>query len=103
VREPFEIEIMGQRLVVQSEDSEEHVRTVARYVDEQIRQHADTRFASTLDLALVAALNIASEYWKLQREQEELCQTINRVAQRVAARLGRLGQPVRKGEDIARR
>jgi cell division protein ZapA (FtsZ GTPase activity inhibitor) len=89
VREPFEIEIMGQRLVVQSEDSEEHVRTVARYVDEQIRQLADTRFASTLDLALVAALNIASEYWKLQHQQEEAHQTIDRMAQRIGARLHR--------------
>lgn len=89
MREPLEIEIMGQRLMVKSEDSEEHVRKVARYVDEQIRQLADTRFASTLDLALVTALNIASEYWKLQHQQEEAHQTINRMAQRIGARLHR--------------
>jgi len=89
MREPLEIEIMGQRLVVKSEDSEEHVRQAARYVDEQIRQLSDTRFASTLDLALVAALNIASEYWKLQHQQEKVHQTINRMAQRIGARLRR--------------
>jgi cell division protein ZapA (FtsZ GTPase activity inhibitor) len=89
MREPLEIEIMGQRLMVKSEESEEHVRKVARYVDEQIRQLADTRFASTLDLALVTALNIASEYWKLQHQQEEAHQTINRMAQRIGARLHR--------------
>ena len=89
MRESLEIEIMGQRLVVKSEDSEEHVRTAARYVEEQIRQLADTRFASTLDLALVAALNIASEYWKLQHQQEEAHQTIDRMAQRIGARLHR--------------
>ncbi|MGD0949347.1 MAG: cell division protein ZapA [Candidatus Binatia bacterium] len=89
MREPLEIEIMGQRLVVKSEDSEEHVRTVARYVDEQIRQLADTRFACRLDLALVTALNIASEYWKLQHQQEEAHQTIDRMAQRIGACLHR--------------
>jgi len=89
MREPLEIEIMGQRLMVKSEESEEHVRKVARYVDEQIRQLADTRFASTLDLALVAALNIASEYWKLQHQQEEAHQTISRMAQRIGAHLHR--------------
>jgi cell division protein ZapA (FtsZ GTPase activity inhibitor) len=89
MREPLEIEIMGQRLVVKSEDSEEHVRKVARYVDEQIRQLADARFASALDLALVTALNIASEYWKLQHQQEEAHQTINRMAQRIGAHLRR--------------
>ncbi len=89
MREPLEIEIMGQRLMVRSEDSEEHVRKVARYVDEQIRQLADARFASTLDLALVAALNIASEYWKLQRQQEEAHQTIDRMVRRIGACLHR--------------
>jgi cell division protein ZapA (FtsZ GTPase activity inhibitor) len=89
MREPLEVEIMGQRLVVRSEDSEEHVREAARYVDAQIRQLADTRFASALDLALVAALNIASDYWKLQHEQEEAHQTIDRMAQRIGARLHR--------------
>jgi cell division protein ZapA len=102
--EPVEVEIMGQRLTVTSDDGEAHVREVAGYLDQCMRQLADGRVpAASLQLALLTALNIASEYWKLQREQEELCQTINRVAQRVAARLGRLGQPVRKGEDIARR
>jgi cell division protein ZapA (FtsZ GTPase activity inhibitor) len=89
MREPLEVEIMGQRLVVRSEDGEEHVRKVARYVDEQIRQLADTRIASTLDLALVAALNIASKYWKLQHQQEEAHQTIDRMARRIGARLHR--------------
>ncbi|HEX7408794.1 MAG TPA: cell division protein ZapA [Candidatus Binatia bacterium] len=88
--EPLEIEIMGQRLTVRSEDSEEHVRAVARYVDEQIRLLADTQLATTsLHLALVTALNIASEYWKLQHQQEEVYKTMNRMTQRIGARLHR--------------
>ena len=86
--EPLEIEIMGQRLTVKSEDSEEHVRTVARYVDDQIRQLADAQLTTTaLHLALVAALNIASEYWKLQQQQEEFHKTISRMVQRIGTRL----------------
>lgn len=88
--EPLEIEIMGQRLMVRSEESEEHVRNVARFVDQRIRQLADSQLTATsLDLALVTALNIASEYWKLQHQQEELHQTIDRMAQRLGARLHR--------------
>ena len=59
--------------------------------------------APSLNLALITALNIASEWRKLQRQQEELGHTINRTAQRVSAKLGALGRSVRKGEDIARR
>ena len=95
---------MGQRLIVASDDGEEHVRQVAGYVDQQMRQLADIRPpTATLHLALVTALNIASEYRKLQHQQEQLSQTINRMAQRVLSRLGSSRQSVRKGEDIARR
>lgn len=89
MRQPLEVEIMGQRLTVASEDGEEHVRQVARYVEEQMQRLADGRLtATTLQLALVTALNIASEYRKLQHQQEELCRKVDRMAQRLLARLG---------------
>jgi cell division protein ZapA len=88
MKQPVEVEIMGQRLTVTSEDSEEHVRHIAGYVDEQMRQAAAGPVkGSTLHLALVVALNIASEYWKLHHQQKEIDQTINRMAQRVLAGL----------------
>ena len=66
------------------------MREVAGYVEQQMRRLADGRVpAATVHLALVTALNIASEYRKLQGEQEELCRTISRLTQRVLARLDR--------------
>ena len=88
MKQPIDVEIMGQRLTVTSDDSEEHIRQLAGYVDKQMRQAAGGRVkGSTLQLALVAALNIAGEYWKLHHRQEEIDQTINRMAQRVVTRL----------------
>lgn len=87
--EPLGIEILGQRLTVKSEDSEEHVRAVARYVDEHIRKLSEVQPASApLHLALVTALNIASEYWKLRHQQEEVQRTISRMTQRLEAFAG---------------
>jgi cell division protein ZapA len=84
-----EVEIMGQRLTVASDDEEAHVRRVAGYVDGQMRQLAAGRGAGAMaDLALLTALNIASDYWKLQDQQAELQRTINRLSERVLARLG---------------
>jgi cell division protein ZapA len=102
--QPVEVEIMGYRLTVASDDGEEHIREVAAYVERRMQQLTDGRgMAPSLNLALVTALNIASEWRKLQRQQEELCQTVNRTAQRVSAKLSALGPSVRKGESIARR
>jgi cell division protein ZapA (FtsZ GTPase activity inhibitor) len=59
---------------------------VARYVDEQIRRVADTQLTTTiLQLALVAALNIASDYWKLQHQQQEADKMVIRMVQRMGA------------------
>jgi cell division protein ZapA len=90
MKRPVEVEIMGQRLTVASDDGEEHVRLVAGYVDRQIRRLSQGRSpTATANLALLAALNIASEYWKLRAQQEEVEKTINRLSQRVLTRLGR--------------
>lgn len=84
--EPLEIEIMRQRLTVRSQDSADHVQRVARYVDEQIRRVADTQLTTTIpQLVLVAALNIASDYWKLQHQQREVDKMITRIVQRMGA------------------
>lgn len=86
-----EVNIMGQRLRVAGDEGEQHIREVAAYVDHRMRQLAGMRTpAPSLHLALLTALNIASECWKLQRQQQELSQTINRVAQRVSAKLARV-------------
>ena len=104
MRSPVEVEIMGYRLTVASDDSEEHLRETAAYVAHRMQQLADGRVAGpSLNLALVTALNIASEWRKLQRQQEELCLTIDRTTQRVSAKLTTIGSAVRKGEGIARR
>ena len=104
MRPPVEVEIMGYRLVVASDDSEEHVREVAAHVNRRMQQLADgCRVAPSLNLALVTALNIASDWRKLQRQQEELCETINRTAQRVSAQLNAVASPVRKGDGTTRR
>lgn len=87
-KKPVEVEVLGHRLTVASEEGEEHVRDTAAYVDQQMRALAKRHpVPSTLHLALLTALNIASEYWKLQREQEDLNHTISRVSRRVLKRI----------------
>ena len=84
MKQSVDVVIMGQSLTVASDDGPEHVRAVARYLDETMRALAEGgRAVATLDVALLAALNIASEYQKLQHHYKELTQTIDRLAQRL--------------------
>ncbi len=81
-----ELKINGHRLVVRSEDGEEHIRTVEDYLNNKIEEAKEnTKAVSTLDLALLAALNITGEIIevretrdKMGRKSEELTELIDR-------------------------
>lgn len=83
-----DVQIMGHRLKVTSDDSEAHVRHVADYLNGRMRElAAQGSGVRPLDVAILAALNIASEYWKLREEQEEISRLIDRLAGRIVAGL----------------
>ena len=90
MKQPVEIEILGHRITVASEDGESHVRQTAHMVDSQMRELASAQPpTSTLQLAFLAALNLASECWKLRQQKEDLENTIDRLSQRMLERLSR--------------
>jgi cell division protein ZapA len=59
------VEIHGQRYPIRSGLDPEYVARLATYVDEKMRTAADsTATGDTLRLAVLAALNIADEYFR---------------------------------------
>ena len=81
-----ELRIYGHKLLVKSEEGEEYLRAVEDYLNTKIEEvKENTKAVSTLDLALLAALNITGEVIKskeilerLGRKSEELAQKIDR-------------------------
>ncbi len=86
VKKVVELRIHGHRLVVKSEEGEEYIRTVENYLNNKIEEVKEsTKAVSTLDLALLTALNITGEVIKtkeilerLGKRSEELAETIER-------------------------
>ena len=81
-----ELRIFGHKLLVKSDEGEEYIRAVEDYLNTKIEEvKENTKAVSTLDLALLAALNITGEVIKskeilerLGRKSEELAQKIDR-------------------------
>ncbi len=81
-----ELRILGQRLVVRSDEDKNYVRDVEGYLSgkiEEVRQNS--KVVATLDLALLAALNVTGELLKakeklesIERKSGELTQMIDR-------------------------
>lgn len=85
MKQPVDVVIMGHRLTVTSDDGAEHVCEVAGDVDQKMRKLAEGRGGTTMvQLALLTALNIASECRKLSSEREELHRVIDRLSKRIS-------------------
>jgi cell division protein ZapA len=81
------VEILGQQYPIRSPLDASYVADLAAYVDEQIRSTADiTPTTDTVRLAVLAALNIADEYFHARDSERG---SRNQVLERVS-RLERL-------------
>lgn len=86
MKKVVELKIQGHRLVVKCEEGEDYIRAVEDYLNSKIEEvKENTKAVSTLDLALLAALNITGEIIKtkemlerLGRRSEELAEMIDR-------------------------
>ncbi len=82
----IEIQILGQKLIVKSDEKEEYIREVENYLNSKVEEIKEsTKAVSTLDIALLTALNIASEFIRtkkmlarVDRRSEELIKHIDR-------------------------
>ncbi len=76
---PVEVDIMGQKFSVTSDDGAEHLREVAGFVDLKMREIGSEKNVSPFARAVLAALNIASECHKLRSTQEEVDRVVGRL------------------------
>jgi cell division protein ZapA len=78
------VEIMGQSLVVASNDGDDWARALASAVDEKIRTiRAESRTVNSINLVILAALNFADELERLRREHQALLRHIEALSQRL--------------------
>lgn len=69
----FTINILGQELSVLSDSGDEHVSMVIKYVNDKVKEVRNTSGEmNTLNIAILAALNIADEYIKYKGDKENI-------------------------------
>lgn len=70
----FNIKILGQELSVLSDSGEEHVANVVKYVSGKVEEAGKSYNGfNSLNIAILAALNIADEYIKYKGVNENIC------------------------------
>lgn len=78
------VEIMGQNLTVSSDADDEWLRSVAEMVDEEIKRlRASGGTVTSVNLAILAALNFADELERLKKAHQELIDKISAMNRRL--------------------
>lgn len=78
------VSIAGQQFTLVGTEDENYVRRVADHVDDQVRQVSDAGRMSVVDSAVLAAVNIADQYFKEQESCENLRRQIKEVLEESA-------------------
>lgn len=91
MKKRFHIKLLGQELSVLSDSGDDHVARVVKYVSDKVEElEKNVNNFSTLNVAILAALNIADElfkskaveeskYHQLENRSERLINLINEV------------------------
>ena len=74
MKKRYNIKILEQELSVLSDAEDEHVASVVRFVNEKMGEVLqDKNGLKTLDVAILAALNISEDFLKLKEVHQEIC------------------------------
>ncbi len=74
------VEILGREYTIRSDEGEERVKKIAEYVDGKLKRISESsRTASTLNAAILAAMDIANEYFEAQEGRTHLHQRVEEI------------------------
>jgi cell division protein ZapA len=83
LKKRFEVRILGQELSVISDSGDEHVASVVRYVSGKVEEAGKAAGRNALDIAILAALNIADEYLQIMGAKENVYNQLENRAERL--------------------
>jgi cell division protein ZapA len=84
----IEIKVFGQTYTVKSDAEEDHVQAVAQYVNEKMDEVLKkTRSVSTLNVAILTALNIADDLLKERGKRMALLREVEAKSKDLAEKI----------------
>jgi cell division protein ZapA len=89
------VEIMGREYNIRSDEGEERVKKIAEYVDEKLRKISEvSKTTSTLNAAILAAMDIANEYFEVLEGHTHLRQRVEEMENKSSRLLERINSKI---------
>ncbi len=75
MKKSFEVSILNQKFIIKSDADERYVQKVSDYINKKIHDiTSHTKSVSTLRVAILAALNVADDFFKLREKRKDVGQ-----------------------------
>jgi len=82
LKKPIRIKLLDHEYFIRSDENEEWVKNIAQYVHDKFGEiRENTEGLSETKTAILAAFDIASEYFHLLKARDDLVENIERRAQ----------------------
>jgi cell division protein ZapA len=82
LEKPIKVKLLDHEYLIRSDENEERVKDIAQYIHDKFREiRANTEGLSETKTAILAAFDIASEYFQLLKARDELVENIERRTQ----------------------
>jgi len=92
---------MGQDISVVSDKGDDHVENVVRYVNEKAGEiEKNSKDVTTLGIAIMVTLNLAEELFRVNEEQEKLCNQFEGKAEKLINYIDKTRMNVRIPCDV---
>jgi len=77
LKKNIDVEISGHKYIIKSDAEEEYIYEIADYLNKKIEEVSlTTKTVDTLNLVILAALNIVNDFFRARNEQGELKQWV---------------------------
>jgi len=84
LKKRYDIKILGQELAVLSDAEDEQVANVVRFVNDKMADIVQSGDGlRTLDVAILAALNITEDFLKLKGVNRDLCEQLTHRSEKL--------------------
>ncbi len=81
MEEPIRVRILNKEYFIKSDEDEEHVQEIAKFIDNKFREiNERTGGLSENKTAILAAFHIASEYFQLQKDCDNAIKNVQERA-----------------------
>ncbi len=82
------VEILGREYSIRSDEGEDRVKKIAAYINQKLKAVSEgTKTVSTLDVAILVAMDVANEYFEALEGQNQLARKIELKSDRLIERI----------------